>query len=102
MRRHGWRIIAVNPFADTLFGQPAYRTLADIPEPVDLVNVFRPSEDAAEVIRQAVAAGAPAVWLQSGIVSVAGRRMAAEAGIDYVEDTCIAVERALAGLSRAS
>jgi uncharacterized protein len=102
MRRHGWRIIAVNPFADTLFGQPAYRTLADVPEPVDLVNVFRPSEDATEVVRQAVAAGAPAVWLQSGIVSDEGRRIAAEAGIDYVEDTCIAVERAVAGLSRAS
>jgi uncharacterized protein len=102
MQRHGWRVIAVNPHADTLFGQPAYRTLADVPEPVDLVNVFRPSRDAADVVRQAIAAGAPAVWLQSGIVSDEGRRMAAEAGIDYVEDTCIAVERAIAGLSRPS
>jgi predicted CoA-binding protein len=102
MQRHGWRVIAVNPHADTLFGQPAYRTLADVPEPVDLVNVFRPSRDAADVVRQAIAAGVPAVWLQSGIVSDEGRRMAAEAGIDYVEDTCIAVERAIAGLSRPS
>jgi predicted CoA-binding protein len=53
-------------------------------------------------VRQAIAAGAPAVWLQSGIVSDEGRRMATEAGIDYVEDTCIAVERAIAGLSRPS
>ncbi|HEY2948030.1 MAG TPA: CoA-binding protein, partial [Micromonosporaceae bacterium] len=70
------------------------------PEPVDLVNVFRPSEDAAGVVRDAVAAGAPAVWLQSGIASEEGRRIANEAGIDYVEDYCIAVERAVAGLSR--
>jgi hypothetical protein len=100
LHRHGWRVIAVNPYADTLFGERAYRTLADIPEPVDLVNVFRPSEDAAGVVRDAVAAGAPAVWLQSGIVSKEGRRIASEAGIDYVEDYCIAVERAVAGLSR--
>jgi hypothetical protein len=102
MRRHGWRVIAVNPYADSLFGEPAYSTLAEIPEPIDLVNVFRPSENATDVVRQAVAAGAPAVWLQSGIVSDEGRRMAIQAGIDYVEDTCIAVERAIAGLSRAS
>jgi predicted CoA-binding protein len=98
--RHGWRVIAVNPYAERLFGEPAYRTLAEIPEPVDLVNVFRPSGDAAEVVRQAVAAGAPAVWLQSGIVSDEGRRIADGAGIDYVEDYCIAVERAVAGISR--
>src|SRR5690349_7899118 len=100
MRRHGWRIIPVNPYADEIFGERAYRTLADIPEPVDLVNVFRPSADATDVVRQAIAVGAPAVWLQLDIVSPEGRRMAEAAGIDYVEDRCIAVERALFGLSR--
>jgi predicted CoA-binding protein len=100
MQRHGWRIIPVNPHASEIFGERAYPTLADIPEQVDLVNVFRPSEDAAEVVRQAVAIGAPAVWLQLGIASAEARRIAAEAGIDYVEDHCIAVERANAALSR--
>jgi uncharacterized protein len=100
MQRHGWRIIPVNPYAGKILGETAYPTLADIPEPVDLVNVFRPSADAAEVVRQAVAIGAPAVWLQLGIASDEARRIAAEAGIDYVEDHCIAVERANAGLSR--
>ncbi|MBX6354652.1 MAG: CoA-binding protein [Micromonosporaceae bacterium] len=100
MQRHGWRIIPVNPYADEIFGETAYRTLADIPEPVDLVNVFRPSSDAAQVVREAVAIGAPAVWLQLGITSAEGRKIAAEAGIDYVEDRCIAVERARSGLSR--
>jgi predicted CoA-binding protein len=100
MQRHGWRIIPVNPQADELFGEPVYRSLAEIPHPVDLVNVFRPAEDAVEVVREAVAIGAPAVWLQLGIASAQARRIAQEAGIDYVEDRCLAVERAVAGLSR--
>lgn len=100
MQRHGWRIIPVNPYLDELLGEKAYPSLAEIPHPVDLVNVFRPSRDAAEVVRQTVAIGAPAVWLQLGITSPDGRRIAEEAGIDYVEDRCLAVERAAAGLTR--
>ncbi|TDC25736.1 CoA-binding protein [Micromonospora sp. 15K316] len=100
IQRHGWRIIPVNPTADELFGEKVYRTLADIPHPVDLVNVFRPAEDAVEVVRQAVAIGAPAVWLQLGIVSPEARRIAEEAGIEYVEDRCLAVERAVGALTR--
>ena len=100
IQRHGWRIVPVNPFADEIFGERAYRRLADIPFPVDLVNVFRPSADATAVVREAIAIGAPAVWLQLDIVSPEGRRLAEEAGIDYVEDTCIAVVRALSGLSQ--
>ncbi|MGC5054479.1 CoA-binding protein [Micromonospora sp. DT48] len=102
MQRHGWRIIPVNPTADKLFGEPVYRSLADIPHPVDLVDVFRPAHDAVEVVRQAVAIGAPAVWLQLGIVSAQARQIAEEAGIDYVEDRCLIVERARAGLTRRS
>jgi predicted CoA-binding protein len=100
LQRYGWRIIPVNPYADEIFGEKVYRSLADIPEPVDLVNVFRPSADATEVVREAVAIGAPAIWLQEGIVSPAGRKLAEEAGVDYVEDYCVAVERATANLSR--
>jgi len=100
MLRHGWRIIPVNPFADEIFGIKTVPTLADIGEPVDLVDVFRPSRDAADVVRQAIAIGAPAVWLQSGIVSAEGRRLAEQAGIDYVEDRCVAVERAVGSLTK--
>jgi uncharacterized protein len=102
MLRHGWRIIPVNPFAYEIFGVPAVHTLADIEEPVDLVDVFRPAADAVEVVRQAIAIKAPAVWLQSGIVSAEARRIATEAGLDYVEDRCLAVERARGDLSRRS
>jgi uncharacterized protein len=102
MLRHGWRIIPVNPFVDEVFGVRAYKTLADIEEPVDLVDIFRPAADAVDVVRQAVAIKAPAVWLQSGIVSAEARRIATEAGIDYIEDRCLAVERAVANLTRLS
>jgi predicted CoA-binding protein len=99
MQRHGWRIIPVNPHADEIFGERCHRSLAEIGEPVDLVNVFRPSADATEVVREAVAAGARAVWLQQDIRSPEGRRLAEAAGIDYVEDLCIAVERAIGQVS---
>jgi predicted CoA-binding protein len=98
--RHGWRVIPVNPNVEELWGQICYPVLAEIPEPVDLVNVFRPSDDATEIVAQAVEIGAKAVWLQQGIVSPEGRRMAAEAGIDYVEDQCTAVVRAAYALTR--
>jgi predicted CoA-binding protein len=100
MLRYGWRIIPVNPFVDEIFGVPTFKTLADIDEPVDLVDIFRPAADAVDIVRQAVAIKAPAVWLQSGIVSAEAREIATEAGLDYVEDRCLAVERAIGRLTR--
>jgi predicted CoA-binding protein len=100
LKLHGWRIIPVNPHVDGIWGEPCYPELAAIPDPVDLVNVFRPSAQATDVVRQAIAIGAKAVWLQQGIISPEGRRLAAQAGVDYVEDLCIAVERALDRLTK--
>ena len=94
MKAYGWHVIPVNPRGGELLGGPAYPTLADVPEPVGLVNVFRPSAQAADVARQAVAVGAKALWLQLGIVSAEARAIAEAAGMLYVEDRCIAVERA--------
>jgi predicted CoA-binding protein len=94
MQAYGWRIIPVNPHADELLGERVYRRLADIPVGVELVDVFRPSAEAADVTRQAVEVGAKAVWLQLGIVSAEARRIAETNGLLYVEDRCIAVERA--------
>jgi hypothetical protein len=98
MQMAGYRIIPVNPHADVLLGEKVYRRLEDIPEPVDLVNVFRPSAGAPDVVRQAVAIGARAVWLQLGISSEEARRIAEDAGLDYVENRCIAVEMVRHGL----
>jgi predicted CoA-binding protein len=97
LQGEGYRIIPVNPHADTLFGERVHRTLGSIDEPIDLVDVFRPSRDAAAVVRDAIAVGARAVWLQLGIESDEARRLATDAGIDYVEDRCLAVEVRLRG-----
>jgi hypothetical protein len=92
MQQHGWRIIPVNPRGGEIVGEPAYPTLADVPEQVGLVDVFRPSEQAPDIARQAVAAGATALWLQLGIASAEARRIAADAGLLYVEDRCLVIE----------
>lgn len=96
----GFRIIPVNPFADVLLGERVYRSLADIPEPVDLVEVFRPAEQAPDIAREAVAIGARTLWLQQGIVSAEARRIAEAGGLAYVEDRCAAVVRALAWITK--
>jgi uncharacterized protein len=100
MQAHGFRVIPVNPFAEELFGEPAHRRLSDITEHVDIVDVFRPAGEAAAVAAEAVATGAGAVWLQQGIVSGEARRITRAAGVDYVEDLCIAVARALHRVER--
>jgi predicted CoA-binding protein len=98
MQRHGWRIIPVNPHADEILGERVYPTIAGIPEQVGLVDVFRPSGQTAEIARQAVAAGATALWLQLGIASAAARSIAEAAGLLYVEDRCLAIEQRRLGL----
>lgn len=92
LKRMGKTVIGVNPQFKTAIGLPCYPTLADAPGPIDLVNVFRRSELCADVARDAVAAGAKGVWLQSGIVNDDARQIARKAGLDYVEDRCIMVE----------
>lgn len=99
MQRHGWRIVPVNPHEDEILGERAYRTLADVPEQIGLVDVFRPAEDCAEIARQAVAAGAGALWLQLQIRSPEARRIAEDAGLRYVEDRCLVIEQRRLGLS---
>ena len=92
LKRVGYRVIPVHPWADEILGEKAYRSLADVPDPIDLVDVFRPSSEATGVVHRAIDVGTKAVWLQLGITSPEGRRAAADAGIDYVEDLCIGVE----------
>ncbi|MDQ3710415.1 MAG: CoA-binding protein [Actinomycetota bacterium] len=88
LRAAGYRVIPVHRTASQVLGEPAYPTLADIRQPVDLVNVFRPSAECAGVARQAVDIGAPALWLQLGISSPEARRIADGASMDFVENDC--------------
>jgi predicted CoA-binding protein len=91
LQRVGYRCIPVNPNADEVLGERSYRSLAALPEPVDLVDVFRRAEYCADVAREAAAIGAPALWLQLGLRSAEARDVAEEAGMEYVEDACTAV-----------
>lgn len=91
LQRRGFRIIPINPYADMLFGERVYRSLLDVPDKIDIVDVFRPAHDAPEVARQAVAVGAKALWLQLDIRSDEARSIAEAAGMDFVEDECTAV-----------
>jgi predicted CoA-binding protein len=95
MQAAGFRVVPVNPIADELLGERVYRTLAEIPDSIELVLVFRPAEEAVAIAHQAVAIKAKALWLQLGIESDEARRIAQAAGLLYVEDRCIGVERAL-------
>ena len=98
MQRHGWRIIPVNLRGGQILGEQAYRKLAEVPEQVGLVDVFRPAEQTPDIARQAVAAGATALWLQLGIASEETRAIASGAGLLYVENRCMAIERRRLGL----
>jgi predicted CoA-binding protein len=98
MQRHGWRIVPVNPRGGTILGERAYPSLAEAPRP-GLVDVFRPSSHTPDVARQAVAAGASALWLQLGIASDEARRIAEDADLLYVEDRCLIIEQRRLGLA---
>ncbi|HET8873530.1 MAG TPA: CoA-binding protein [Gaiellaceae bacterium] len=97
----GYRVIPVRPDGDQVLGLPSASSLAEIEEPIDLVDVFRREEAAPEHARQAVEAGAKAFWLQLGLHSPEARRIATEGGLDYVEDLCTAVvHRGMEGTNR--
>ena len=100
LQRRGFRIIPINPYADTLFGERVYRSLLEVPEKIDIVDVFRPSADTPEIARQAVAVGARALWLQLDIRSPEARRIVESAGLEYVEDECTAVVASLYRIKR--
>jgi predicted CoA-binding protein len=87
----GYRVIPVRPHRREVLGIPCVDSLADVEEPVDLVDVFRREEFCPEVAEQAAAVGAKTLWLQLGIVSPQARAIAERAGMDYVENACTAV-----------
>jgi uncharacterized protein len=92
MQSRGYRIIPVNPHEIEVLGEKAYASLAEVPEPVDIVNVFRRSEFVPEVADAAVEAKAGCLWLQEGVVHPGATRRAEEAGTLVVVDRCILKE----------
>jgi predicted CoA-binding protein len=89
---HGYRVIPVRPLdCEQVHGIPCVASLADIDEPIDLVDVFRRADAAPEHAREAVAVGAKAFWLQLGLQSPEARELCTQGGLDYVEDECTAI-----------
>lgn len=91
LRERGWRILPVNPNDPVVLGVESVKSVSDLPDGVDIVEVFRPSEEAAGIVREVVARGIPAVWLQLGIASEEARAVAEAAGVAYVENACMRV-----------
>jgi predicted CoA-binding protein len=98
LQGQGFRILPVNPRGGELFGEHVFRSLTEIDVPVDVVEVFRPAQEAPEIARQAVAIGAKVLWLQLGIVSEDARHIAEAAGLTVVMDRCMGATHALLGL----
>ncbi len=89
LQQHSYRIIPVNPNADTILGERAYATLAAIKERVDVVEVFRPAGEALGIAKEALEIGAKALWLQEGIISEEAQRFANEHGMLFIMDRCM-------------
>ncbi len=98
LQSQGYRIVPVNPHGGKIFGESVFRSLAEIDVPVDVVEVFRPAEEAPEIARQAIAIGAKVLWLQLGIVSEEARRLAESAGLTVVMNRCMGETHGLLGL----
>jgi hypothetical protein len=92
MQRSGYRIIPVNPQETEVLGERSYARLEDVPEKIDIVNVFRRPEYTPEVVESAIKVGAKVVWMQEGVVNEAAAARAREAGLDVVMDKCILKE----------
>jgi uncharacterized protein len=94
MQDRGYSIFPVNPAYDEVLGRKCYPTLRDIPEPVDLVDVFRKPGDVMPVVEDAIAIGARAIWFQLGVINPEAARRAEAAGLEVVMDRCVKIEYA--------
>lgn len=101
MQEHGFRIIPVNPKYTEILGERCYPNLTSIPDKIDIVDVFRKSEDCAPIAKDAAAIGAKALWLQIGVMNDEARQIAEAAGMDFVQNRCVKIEcaRLFGGLS---
>jgi predicted CoA-binding protein len=95
MQKKGYKIIPVNPTIEESLGEKAVKSLTDIKEPVDIVNVFRRSEEVEPVVEEAIKIKPKVIWMQQGIYNEAAAKKAEEAGITVVMDHCIKVDHAL-------
>ena len=94
LRRHGFQVIPVNPREESILGVRSYPSLSEVPEHVDIVDVFRAPDAVPGIATEAVTVGAGALWLQYGVISPKGAEIAVRGGLDVVMDRCLKVEHA--------
>ena len=94
LQEHGYRVIPVNPRADKILGERCYASLLEIPERVDMVDVFRRSADVLPIAQQAVQIKARCLWQQIGVLNLEADKLARDAGLDSVMDRCVKIEHA--------
>jgi len=92
LERTGYTVYRVNPLYDTIDGKPCYKDLASVPEPIDLVDVFRRSDAVPDIVEEAIAVKAKAIWLQFGVIHEEAAAVAEAAGMQVIMDHCIAVD----------
>jgi hypothetical protein len=92
MQEHGYRVIPVNPKYDSILGEKCYKSLRDIPEPVDMVDVFRKTQDVPPIADEAISIGAKVLWQQLGVKNEAAAAKARTAGLEAVLDRCVKIE----------
>jgi predicted CoA-binding protein len=94
LKRHGYRVVPVNPKESSILGEPSFKRLSDVPFPIDVVNVFRAPDALPEVAQESVAVHAGGIWCQFGVINEEGARIAEQGGLTVVMDRCIKVEHA--------
>ncbi len=94
LQDHGYRIVPVNPSYEEILGEKCYSSLLEIPEAVDVVQIFRKPEDVLPIVEQAIKIGAKVVWMQLGVINGEAAKIAEDAGIDVVMDRCMKIEHA--------
>ncbi len=94
LKRHGYRVIPVNPRETEILGEKSFASLADVPVPIDIVNVFRAPDALPAIARDAVAIRAGALWCQFGVINAEGARIAEAGGLTVIMDRCLKVEHA--------
>ena len=94
LKRHGYRVIPVNPRESEILGETSYASLRDVPVPVDIVNVFRAPDALPEIAADTVAIGAGTLWCQFGVINDEGNRIAEDGGVTVVVDRCLKIEHA--------
>ena len=92
LQKEGYRIIPIHPRGGMMFGVQAYATLAEVPDKIDIVDVFRPASEMVDIAHQAIAVGAKAIWMQLNLASIEAAELAEAAGLEVVADRCIKME----------